>query len=215
MRARLRMVRLKCPNCSNVITARAGTAPTCPACGFTGVATPAPAAPAATASPATRPAAVATPFSPVEAPPRGSLPRPGWVTMVAVFQFIGGGFLALGGLLVATVGGSVASLIDHPVADILGSIAAVAGIIMIAIGILEILLGTQVLKGKEWARIVSLVLAFLAAAADAFGLLAGNVFGIFSLAIDVLIIVGLLLPQTVAWFRQEDEARRNPGTYAA
>lgn len=186
------MVRLKCPNCANVIDAPAGTAPRCPACGFTG------------ATPHGPPPA--TPFSPIEAPVRGHLQRPGWVVMVAVFQFIGGGLLVLGGLLVATVGGVFAQFLGA-IGDAIGGLIVIVGILMLVFGVLEILLGTQVLKGREWARIVSLVLAFLAGAFDLFGLIAGNVMGIFSLAIDVLIIVGLLMPQTKAWFQQEDQRR--------
>lgn len=179
------MVRLKCPNCANVIDAPAGTTPRCPACGFTG---------AATAPPA-------SPFSPIEAP-GGPVQRPGWVMMVAIFQFIGGGFLILGGILVATVGSVFAQFLDE-LGDLIGGFIVIIGILMLAFGVLEILLGTQVLKGREWARIVSLVLAFVAGAFDLIGLMGGNFFGIVSLAIDVLIIVGLLNPQTRAWFAQQ------------
>lgn len=189
------MVRLKCPNCANIIDAPAGTAPTCPACGFRGAATR---------------VAPGTPFSAIE-DPTGPVQRPGWVVMVAVFQFIGGGGAILGGLLLATIGGSVAAAFGS-LGDLFGGFIAALGIVLIVLGVLEVLLGTQVLRGREWARILSLVLAFIGAAGQAFGLMMGNFFGVFGLAIDVLIIVGLMITPTRLWFAQQSA---RPATAAA
>ena len=191
------MVRLKCPSCANVIDAPTGTTPTCPNCGFSA---------AASARPAP-----ATPFSPLEAPV--SPLRPGWVTMVAVFQFIGAGFAILFGLLMATIGGSVAAAINHPVADVVGSLTAVAGILLMAAGAFSIVLGISNLKGREWARVTSIVFSAISGALGLFSLVVGNVMAVFGLTIDTLVIVGLSLPATRAWYAQQ--SRRGAPTGVA
>ena len=196
------MVRLKCPSCANVIDAPAGTSPTCPNCGFS-----------ASASAPARAAPAPTPFSAVEAPPASTL-RPGWVTMVAVFQFIGAGFAILFGLLMVTIGGSLAAAINHPVADVFGSIAAIAGILLLAAGAFSIVLGINNLKGREWARVVSIVFSGISAALGLFSLVVGNFMAVFGLAIDILVIVGLSLPATRAWYAMQS-TRGTPAAASA
>ncbi len=217
------MVRLKCPKCANVIDAPAGSKPTCPMCGFSASATAVrPAATPSFAAPATARAGppalsplpapapmAASPFSDLSAD--APLPRPGWVVMAAVFQFIGGGFAILGGLIVALVGGFFAKAFAEEFdrfGDAIGGLVAVFGILLILVGAFNIVLGVQNLNGRSWARVTTIVLSAISGAFNALGLVMGNPMSFFGLAFDVLIIVGLSLRPTVDWFAQQ--GRRAP-----
>lgn len=192
------MARLKCPNCSNIITAAAGTTPTCPACGFRGA------------------QATTTPFSPLEQPTvTGPAQRPGWTTTAVVLQFISGGFATLVGLVLLVGGSAMARFIPGVGGDIAGTILGVIGAFILVFGILYLLLATQVAKGRNWARITSIVLSSISGFFTLLGIVGGNVFGIFSLAFDVLIIVGLALPVSAAWFAHQEATRQSRGMASA
>lgn len=206
------MVRLKCPSCAAVIDVPAGTAPVCPSCGFKGRAPSAPAgagkpAPAARPAPGLSPLPAPSPFSapPVQAP----LPRPGWVTFAAVMQFIGAGALILAGLILAIMGPFVADAIaedpevNPEFADLGGALLAVVGVIAILFGVLALVLGIYLLKGRQWARILTLVFAFIGGILGLLSLVLGDPSSLLGTVLNTLVIVGLLLPVSRQWFEQQ------------
>ncbi len=198
------MPRLKCPRCATIVETAPGTSPVCPACGFGGpapgrAAPPPPPPPAATGGwAATAPAFGAPPPMPMGRPP-----RPGWVTFVAVLEFIGAGILTVVGLLLIAFGGALATAFEgeYGLSDLAGGFIAAAGGVLIVLGVLDLVVGIFVLKGHQWARVVSLVFAFLGVLGSlggmARGAFGGNGLG---LVLDVLVIVGLFMPQSRAYF---------------
>ncbi len=120
------------------------------------------------------------PFGP---PSGGSQARPGIVTAAAVLLFIGGGFGILGGLFAVTGGGFIGGG--------LGGIAVVFGIIMLAIGALEIYAGVQVLALKEQGRMIGLALAAIGALISLLQIGASPGSAILGLAINGFIVYAL------------------------
>ena len=189
-------MRLKCPTCANIIDAPAGSVPRCPACGFVGAVT------------SGTPATFATPA--YATAPAGTRPRPGWVLAVAILMFISGGFGILIGMVVAffgTVAAAFLSAFFGPLGA-LGGLIVLVGLLIIVFGVLYILLATQVLKGRDWARVLAIVLSAISGAFSLLSLFDSDGGELLYLAFDVLIIVGLCLPDTRAWFAQETAAAR-------
>ena len=143
--------------------------------------------------------------------------RPTGVTVLAILDFIGAGLCVLMGLLMMLGGGFLASFISGQggqgsagAAGILAGLGAVAGVFIIIIGGgVSALLGFGLWKLKEWARIITIVLAGIGGAFQLFGLLGSlahfNLFAIvwslFWTAIDALIIWYLLKPEVKAAFQ--------------
>lgn len=117
------------------------------------------------------------------APTGGSQERPGIVTAAAVLLFIGGAFGILGGVLGVTGGGFIGGS--------LGGIAVVFGIIMLAVGALEIYAGVQVLALKEQGRIIGLALAAIGALLSLVQIGASPGSSIIGLAINGFILYAL------------------------
>jgi hypothetical protein len=136
--------------------------------------------------------------------------RPGWVLAVAVLQFINGGFGILAGMVVAFFGTLFAAFLAAFFAPLaaLGGIIVFVGFVIMAFGVLYVLLAVQVLKGREWARVLSIVLSAISGALNVLSLLGGNPLALFAVAFDALIIVGLCLPETRACFAQQENGPR-------
>ncbi len=109
--------------------------------------------------------------------PRPASARPGVVTTVAVLMFIGGAFSILGGLLAIAGGGYLASY------DATGTLI-VFGVIAIAIGAVQIWAGSGILKLREQARLVGIVIAGVSALMTIITIASGASGGILGLAIE-------------------------------
>lgn len=138
--------------------------------------------------------------------------RPTGVTIIAVLQFIGAGIAVLAGLGLMLGGGFVASIMSQQQsagAGVLAAIGAAAGVAFLFAAAIAVLLGWGMLKLKEWARIVTIVLSALGALGGVLGLFAVlahiAVVGIFwalcRLAINGSIIWYLLQPHVKAAFQ--------------
>jgi hypothetical protein len=138
--------------------------------------------------------------------------RPTGVTVIAVLDFIGAAFCVLAGLGMMLGGGYFATMLSQgrgANAGMLAAIGAAAGVIFLVLGAIGILLGWGLLKLKDWARIITIVLAGLGALGGLFALF--GVLGHFAaiamffvlcrLAINGLIIWYLLQPQVSAAFQ--------------
>jgi hypothetical protein len=130
--------------------------------------------------------------------------RPTGVTVIAVLCFIGACFLTLLACLFL-VGGGLAARFMPPDAHIPAGIAAAVGVfgavIFLLLAALYVTVGMGLLKLKEWARIIALVLAGLSLLFGLFGLLHFHPFALVRLAIAGSILWYLLQPHVVAAFR--------------
>jgi len=142
--------------------------------------------------------------------------RPTGVTVIAVLGFLGAGLCILFGLSMVVGGGFLASIINRQggqgsaeATGILAGIGAVFGIISLIGAAIDIVLAIGLLKLKEWARIVTIVLAAIFGALVLLGLLGSfihfnliaTVIRICVLAIQAFIIMYLLKPEVKAAFQ--------------
>lgn len=112
--------------------------------------------------------------------------RPGVITAVAVLMFVGGGLSVLAGLLAVGGGGMLGDAFGG------GGTLAVFGILVLAVGAVQIYAGVQILGLRERGRILGIVIAGLSAllTLPQLGDAAGS--AIISLAIDAFIIWALV-----------------------
>ena len=126
--------------------------------------------------------------------------RPIGVTILAILEFIGAGFLILVGLLLLVGmsmlgamggGGEGASMMG-----ILGALGAAAGVVVIILALIPLAIGIGLWKLRNWARILVIIFAGLGALGNAarviWGLGSGDmlntVAGIIGLGIQALIL---------------------------
>lgn len=148
--------------------------------------------------------------------------RPTGVTIIAILDFLGAGLCILGGLGMMLGGGFIATLINQQggqagagAAGILAGIGVMVGIFCLIIAAVDIILAVGLLKLKEWARIVTIVLTAIFGALGVLGLLTSFIhFNLFAtiirvcvLAIQAFIIMYLLKPEVKAAFQQQPMAR--------
>jgi len=148
--------------------------------------------------------------------------RPVGVTIIAILDFFGAGLCILGGLGMMLGGGIVANLINQQggqggagAAGILAGIGVMVGIFCLIVAAVEIILAVGLLKLKEWARIVTIVLTGIFGALGLLGLLGiflhfnlfATVIRICVLAVQAFIIMYLLKPEVKAAFQAPAQAR--------
>jgi hypothetical protein len=147
--------------------------------------------------------------------------RPTGVTVIAILGFLLAGLCILGGLGMMLGGGFIASIINQQggqgsagAAGVFAGIGAAVGIFCLIVAAIDIVLALGLLKLKEWARIVTIVLTAIFGALGLLGLLGSFIhFNLFAtiiricvLAIQAFIIVYLLKPEVKAAF-QAPQAR--------
>lgn len=138
--------------------------------------------------------------------------RPGTVTGAGITMIVLGALIVLFGLFAlvaaAFVGGAANSInVQTPgIGGIAGAVAGVIivfAVILLAIGILDIVAGANVLGGRSWARITGIVVAVIL---GLFGLASlggggsnnGGIVGLIMLAANVFIVFALVT--TGGWF---------------
>lgn len=130
-----------------------------------------------------------------------SIYRPFGVTLLAVLHVIQAVFFLLIGVLIVAIGGFVSRrvlVVPHLLAGILWFIGAV----LIIIGLIYLVLAYGLWTGKDWARVISLILAGLGAVLSLLSLLRGGVVAIITLLLDVLIVYYLTRPNVKAFFEK-------------
>jgi hypothetical protein len=143
--------------------------------------------------------------------------RPTGVTVIAILDFLGAGLCILGGLGMMLGGGFIASIINQQggqgsvgAAGVFAGIGVMIGIVCLVIAAIDIVLAMGLLKLKEWARIVTIVLTGIFGALGLLGLLTSSfihfnliatVIRICVLAIQAFIIIYLLKPEVKAAFQ--------------
>lgn len=148
--------------------------------------------------------------------------RPLGVAILAGLGIIGGIFALLGGIALLAAGALLGGLITAALLEssvgfflppaFLGFFFGVFGAIVLVLGLLVIVLGWGLWAGKDWARLITIVLTGIGALFALIALVSGGVPSIFALAIDALIIWYLTRPHVVAFFRQPSAYRTSiPG----
>jgi hypothetical protein len=153
--------------------------------------------------------------------------RPTGVTVLAVFQFIGAGFCVVLALLMMVGGTFVAAILGNAargnggtaMAGMGAIIGVVGGVFLLILAALYGALGWGMWGLKNWARIVTIVLAAIGACLQVLGLMGSLMhFHIFALlwaiiwlGVDAAIIWYLLQPQVKAAFEGSQPQMRAAG----
>lgn len=147
--------------------------------------------------------------------------RPVGVTVIAILDFLGAGLCILGGLGMMLGAGFIANFINQQggrgsagAAGVFAGVGIMLGVVCLIAAAIDVVLAVGLLKLKEWARIVTIVLTGIFGALLLFGLLSGLIhFNLFAtiirvclLAIQAFIIMYLLKPEVKAAF-QAPQAR--------
>lgn len=136
--------------------------------------------------------------------------RPTGVTIIAVLYFIGAAVCLLGGVLLFVGGGFLATMMNQggdgaAGAGILAGLGAVAGVIVLVVGVVSALVGWGLLKLKSWARIIVIIFSALGILGALAMLLHFSplilVGFVIRLAINGLILWYMLKPEVAAAFQ--------------
>jgi hypothetical protein len=139
---------------------------------------------------------------------RKAMVRPTGVTVLAVLDFIGAAFCVLAGLGMMLGGGFIASMLSQQQggsAGLMAAIGAAAGVIFLVIAAVAILLGWGLLKLKEWARIITIVLAGLGALGALIAL--ATVFAHFAAVAMFVVLCRLAINGLIIWYLLQPHVR--------
>jgi uncharacterized membrane protein HdeD (DUF308 family) len=128
---------------------------------------------------------------------------PTGVKVISVLDYIGAGLFALFGVIMLIVGiialANPSFLQDTPdvfltsIAGFIGILMLIGGIILIGLSVLSFFVARGLWKGKNWARIVSIIFAGIGVIFSIIAMTQGNILNnLFNLAIN-LVIGGYLL----------------------
>ena len=132
--------------------------------------------------------------------------RPTGVTILAVLEFISAGFIILLGLLLivgmSVLGAMGGSGEGSGVMAVLGTLGAVAGVLVMILAVIPLAVGIGLWKLKNWARIVAIVFSGLGVASNLFGVIGGVTTGemvslssgVIGLGVNVLILWYMFQP---------------------
>ena len=140
--------------------------------------------------------------------------KPAGVIVISVLYFLGAAILLLAGIGFVLGGGAIAAVMNQqgqgagPLAAMMGALGAGLGIMFLIWGAIDVMVGINLLKLKNWARIVAIVFSAIGACFQIFGLLAslshfaiGNfIVTLIVLAIHAVVIWYLLKPEVKAAF---------------
>jgi len=147
--------------------------------------------------------------------------KPAGVIVISILYFIGAACCLVAGLLFIAGGGVLATMMSQsgganasPLAGIMAGLGAVAGIVILGFGVIDLFVGIGLIKLKNWARIVAIVFSGIGAAFQLLGVLGSLthpnigalVFQVVFLAIYALIIWYLLKPEVKAAFQPKVQA---------
>ena len=130
--------------------------------------------------------------------------RPTGVTVLAILDIVGGALLLLLGLTLTVLGPTVllpfllkahARLPPAFVAAI-----GILGLIFIVPGIISIVIGWGLLKGKGWSWWLTVIFAVLGIIGSAINLVIGNIGGIVGLIIEGIILYYMTRPHVKEYF---------------
>lgn len=127
--------------------------------------------------------------------------RPVGITMIGFIALVGGAIAAVGALasflfLLVGVG------LGNPVGVLLGAFALVLLVVSAVLGIVGLITGWGLLKGRAWARLALLVLLGLNAAGALSSFISGGdgAVGLVGLTVSAIVAWYLFRPEVKAWF---------------
>ena len=87
--------------------------------------------------------------------------RPIGITIISVLMIIGGLILIFTGITPLFIGPLI-SMDSDPSFGTLGSLITIAGLTLVALGIASLIVSWGLLKGKRWARTITLIISVIA-----------------------------------------------------
>ncbi len=130
--------------------------------------------------------------------------RPTGVTVLAILDIVGGVLSLLLGLVFTVLGPTVLlPLLLKAHARLPPAFAAaigILGLIFIVSGVISIVIGWGLLKGKGWSWWLTVIFAVLGIIGSAINLVVGNIGGIVGLIIDGIILYYMTRPHVKEYF---------------
>ena len=88
--------------------------------------------------------------------------RPDGIVMIAILMTIGGIILLFTGITPLIIGPLISiNISDYEISQ-LGLLITIGGLILVALGIASFIVSWGLLKGKRWARTITLIISFIA-----------------------------------------------------
>ncbi len=125
-------------------------------------------------------------------PPGGSAAWASWVAFAGIMLMLVGVFSVIAGLAAVTDDGYIKNTSNNEV--FLVSYTAL-GVFWIAVGVIKVWAGYALIQGREWARIVTVILVFLSAISHLLALTSQPFLGLLLIAVDLVILYAV----TVRW----------------
>jgi len=127
--------------------------------------------------------------------------RPTGITVLGTLYIIFGIIL----LVTAAIFGALSSSFSN--SSFLSGFGAVAGLvsgISVMAAIIEFIIAGALLSGKNWGRVLVIIFAIIDLLLNATSLLAGNVFGIIPIILDIIVLYYMWRPHVIAYFKGEE-----------
>ena len=88
--------------------------------------------------------------------------RPTGITIIAVLMIIGGLILIFTGITPLFLGPLISIDISNYPISALGLLVTIGGLVLVGLGIASLIVSWGLLKGKRWARTITLIISFIA-----------------------------------------------------
>jgi hypothetical protein len=88
--------------------------------------------------------------------------RPTGITIIAILMIIGGLILIFTGITPLFIGPLISVDISNYPISALGLLITIGGLVLVGLGIASLIVSWGLLKGKKWARTITLIISFIA-----------------------------------------------------
>ena len=132
--------------------------------------------------------------------------RPTGITVIAILMIIGGVILIFTGLSPLFLGPiiSIDSSASNFQISAIGFLVALGGLVLVGLGIASLVVSWGLLRGKEWARIITLIISIIAIIVAIFNLLNNrDLINTISVIIYGLIIYYMFTKKVRAFFGKD------------
>jgi len=86
--------------------------------------------------------------------------RPTGITVISILMIIGGLILLFTGISPLVIGPLISIDSDYSI-SVLGFLIAIGGLVLVILGIASLIVSWGLLKGKRWARTITLIISFI------------------------------------------------------
>ncbi len=87
--------------------------------------------------------------------------RPTGITVISILMIIGGLILLFTGIAPLVIGPLISIDSDYSISS-LGFLITIGGLVLVILGIASLIVSWGLLKGKRWARTITLIISFIA-----------------------------------------------------